>query len=124
MASVRLAPATRKPVGMANKPPVTLGVPSLSNVMTEKQKALAKLSALVPLTSGMVLIATNQLSHVEWFQYKSRRWGVFEFLNSSLSSGILYKTGSCTVLFVLIMCRGSVDLDNQSVNHDGSVNKH
>jgi hypothetical protein len=68
-ATVRLEPATRKPVEMTSKPPTTLGTTSLPPVLTEKQKALAKLSALAPLTNGAALSATSQLSHAEWLQY-------------------------------------------------------
>jgi hypothetical protein len=45
---------------------VTQGAPSTTPVLTENQKALAKLSALVPLTGSTALSATTQLSPAEW----------------------------------------------------------
>jgi hypothetical protein len=73
MAIIKLAPASRNaPVRMTVGPPVTLGAPSLTNIMTEKQKVLAKLNAvapqassLTPRTTGNAMIAANQLSHAE-----------------------------------------------------------
>jgi hypothetical protein len=80
---------------MMIKPPITLGTPSLANIMTEKQKALAKLNALAPQatsltprTTGNAMIAADQLSHAEWMRYRSKQWGVFKFLSASLASGI------------------------------------
>jgi hypothetical protein len=87
MAPVRLAPATRKPTVMTSKPPMTLGTPSLSPVLTEKQKATDKLSALAPRTSGTALRAT-QLSHAGWLHYRSSKLGFFKFLNACSQSGI------------------------------------
>jgi hypothetical protein len=49
IATIKLAPASRNaPVRMTFQPPVTLGAPSLTNIMTGKQKAPAKINALAP----------------------------------------------------------------------------
>jgi hypothetical protein len=67
MATIKLAPVSRNaPVRMTVKPLVTLVAPSLTNIMIEKQKALAKLNALAPQaafltprTTGNAAIAAN-----------------------------------------------------------------
>jgi hypothetical protein len=58
-ATVRLEHATRNPVEVTSKPPTTLGTTSLPPMLTEKQKALAKLSAMTLLTNGTTLSATS-----------------------------------------------------------------
>jgi hypothetical protein len=76
MATIRLAPASRNtPARMTIKPQITLGTLSLANVITEKQKALAKLTtlapqaaSLTPRATGNVMIAAYQLSHAEWMR--------------------------------------------------------
>jgi hypothetical protein len=101
-ATVKLAPTVRQLVKEMQEPR-TLGVmapviteergrqgsPSTSTtpVLTEKQKALGKLSAQVPRTSNTVLSAT-QLSTAEWLQYRHKKPRVFKFLNRRPEAGV------------------------------------
>jgi hypothetical protein len=60
---------------------------SIPPVLTEKQKALAKLSALVPRTNTSALSVT-QLSNEEGLGYISIITRVFKFLNHCPEEGI------------------------------------
>ncbi len=98
-ATVRLAPSSSQGAEKAAKltvvteeplvrtEQVTTMVPVNAPGLTEKQKALAKLSALAPLSTGTALSA-NQLSREEWHQYRRKKWGVFKFLNASPREGV------------------------------------
>jgi hypothetical protein len=66
LAPVRTEEPTRQESPSTSAPPV----------LTEKQKALAKLSALVPRTNS-----ATQLSTEEWLKYKNKKPRVFKFLN-------------------------------------------